>query len=371
MFVRSALILCTLFTSCREPKVDSQKGSAFDLLIINGSGEDFTTVKNLHDKPELTKNVAMSLDASTDAHPCNSPNHLASRGDYIYVTCSSNHQIHVVRASDLKTVRIIRLFDNHNPMSLMFVSDKLAYTAGFSTNRLLALSPELDVQSQRIRANMDLSTLPLENDGTEPSFPRPGMLAQIGNTGFLTLSNLKADFFAGGPGYVLAFDLQTQARKALIKTKGRNTVAIYAGLRPATKNWLYIVNAGNYTGEGSVDIYDWESGDFIESIPILGAPGSLAFAEDDKVYVSNGMDAIVHSFHASTFERYPAIDLRHSRCEGANPGKSFLSSILVDKDLLLVTEFNSNCLIMVDRRSGKVLRSLQTGSGPQTMITFP
>lgn len=382
MFLKKSLVFSLLLTSCGEPPIVDQNTDVSKktdkLLIVNDTGQSYTLLDQLHGKTNITPNLKMSLDASTDSHPCKAASHISRNKDYLYVTCSLSHEIHIVNASTLKTLRTIDLVGAHNPMNTLIVNDDLAYASGFVSNKLIAFSPHLDIQigETRIKGSIDLNTLPLER--FTDTAPRPSGLARIGDTGFVALANLDRNGIAGGPGYVLSFDLNTQAIKKLIKTRGRNTTGVYAGTSKENKNWLYIVNTGTYRngqgyiGDGSVDIYDLEKDTIIQTIATPGtAPSHLQFASDGKAYLSNGLEPSIFSFNVLTFETYAPIDLKGKRCDTGGPNNfGFISSILVEPEFLYATEYNSNCLLVVDRNSGSVVRQFRTGDGPSAMMGF-
>jgi hypothetical protein len=321
----------------------------------------------------------MAKDPNADAHPCTGPNHITKNGNYLYLTCSLSHEIHIINTRSLKMDHIINLMGAHNPMTSLIADNDLAYTSAYTSNKLFAFSPHLDIKlgENRMKGNIDLNSLTLEYDGSEQTSPRPGSMARIENIGFVALANLTKDGVAGGPGYVLAFDIPSNTMTKLIKTRGHNTTGVFAGVTSDTKNLLYIVNTGTYVlgkgygGDGSVDVYDLEKDTIIQTIRFPGAPGTLDFATDGRAYLSNSNDSSVFSFHTSTFETYPPISLSGNRCEGGNTNQAgFISSVLVDKDLLYATEFTSNCLLVIDRNSNKFVRKFQTGSGPVAMLAL-
>ena len=377
-------VLTLSLIGCGQPQVkktniDASAANASDkILILNGTGSSFTMVHDIHSDPKVTPNISLSRDPHLDGQPCDAPNHMVLHGASIYVTCSRTHNIQVINAATLKYERSIPLLANHNPMSLVFVKEDLAFTQGWTSNMLLAINPQanLPIDKPRFRGNLDLSTLPLQKYVPGVGSPRPEGIALKGDLGFLALNHLTDTYNPAGPGHVLIFNIKTLQVLKLIKTNGTNTRSVYTGKTNATANYLYIVSSGSlsdqaHANSGTVDVYDMQKGEIIRTLSIPGAPSQLELAPDNRAYLSNAMENVIHSFNAATFESYPAIDLKGFRCDGPVPAfPSFISSILVAKDKLLATDFSTNCMMIVDRNSGIVQGQVQTGGGPGYMIAL-
>src|SRR3990167_2302390 len=97
--LKRSLLLCLFLSSCGEPEVVADKTDPSQktdkLLVLNTLAQNYTLVDQLHGQTNVTRNLAMSLDANTDAQPCMMPNHMQRYGSFLYVTCSGNNIIHV------------------------------------------------------------------------------------------------------------------------------------------------------------------------------------------------------------------------------------------------------------------------------------
>ena len=377
--------LATLLSACGEPQLhdagEPQELGGSKILIVSAN-ENFSLFGALQNTRPTIKSFAMAPNSDQDHVQCIAPNHMTRHGNYLYLTCSLNHEIHMIDAKTLKTVKILPMPKGSNPWSTLIANDDLAFTAGNVSNDIIFFSPRLNLKADetRIKASVNLTHLKYRTDPGQVTLPKPAGLALIDNTLFATITNLNSSFAAGGPGYLVAIDIESGTIKELIQTQGRNPQAVYQGPSTDTERRLYIANSGTYDshrggyiGDGSIDVYDIDKHTFIKNIPLPAAPANIAFAFDGIAYVTNGKEGIIFSFDIRTFQTFPGIDLKTVRCENkpdALPSDrlSYISSLLVDKTALYATEFNSSCLIVVNRSSKKVERTFKTGANPQFMI---
>ncbi len=377
--VSRMVLLCfiTAMTSCREPQIENEnKKSSKGILIINNLGEDFTIVDNT-DKENLsaTKNVPMSLSDKNDNHACKSANHVLKHGSYFYITCSLSHEIQIFDLESLELKRIISTGDGSNPWQTE-ISGTIAYSSLYQANKILVYDarPDLKPDERRFKSYIDLEGLNLLRDSFEPTHAKPTGLTIVDDKLYVALQNLKEDFSAGGPGYLAIIDTKTKSLIKVTKTNGRNTVAVHSGLNPQHPRWLYIISSGSYVvgkgylGDGVLDIYDIDQDKIIKSIAIPGAPSKLITSHDGQVYLSNAQEALVYSFDNTTFAINKPIDLRKNRCNESKHPFSYISDLLVDDNYLYATEFNSNCFMVIDRKTQELVQKISTGDGPQVMM---
>lgn len=370
-------LMLALSSSCREPQTENDaKKSSKGLLIINNLSEDFTIVDNTDkENAQISKNVPMNLNDKTDSHSCKSANHILKHTSYFYITCSLSHEIQIFDAETLELKRIISTGDTSNPWHTA-IDDTTGYTSLYQANKILVYDarPNLAPKEPRFKNYISLEGLSLLRDGTEETQARPAGLAIVGNKLYVALQNLKADFTAGGPGYLAIIDTKTQTLSKIIKTNGRNTVAVQSGIHPQNPHWLYIVSSGSYVagngyfGDAVIDIYDIEQDRIIRSLTMPGAPNKLVPSSNGTVYLTNAQEAQIFSFDNSTFRVHKPIDLTHSRCGDSKQTFSYISDLLVDENYLYATEFNSNCLMLINLKTQDLVQKIRTGDGPQVML---
>lgn len=373
---RTLLLFFTL-TNCGEPKLTSDHvdlSKSEKILIINDD-EDFTVLTNLYSNIEISKHVPMSPNPARDQSPCKAPNEVEIFDDKLYITCSTSHEIQVYDLKTLKFNRAIKLKDNPNPMGLIIVDDSLAFTNGYLSNNIISLDLK-NTESPLVKTlRLDHFSL---NSETQ-TFPRPSGLTKFEKTGYATLANLDEYSVSGGPGYLVSFDLESKEILKIFESTGKNPTKLY---KDPHKKILYMLNTGtyntdpavlNYTGDGFLDRFDMESEKFLEPLKVSNSPGLMAFSKTDNMaYVNNMATGSIQSFNTKTLIPGKNFDLGKIRCEkGKAHPYDFISSILVDGNLLLVTKFNTNCLIILDRNSGKLLGTYTTGKRPQLMIPLP
>lgn len=368
--MKKLVFLSLMLFSC-GPDVkedDLDLSSSNSVLILNGKGENFSLVSQSEDRTKVTRNLSISLRPDQDAHPCKAPNHVTRFGGYLYLTCSLNHEIQIVDMKTMKVVRNIAVGNSANPMQTLIVDENTAYTTAFNSNNILHFTPkvEVSIEEGRFKTPINLNSLNLKQSGA--AFPRPSGIVSINGIGYVALSNLDAAYSSAGPGYVVAFDLKTKEVVKLIESRGINTTEVFAS--PTLKNLLYIVNTGGYTADkrGSIDVYDVVTSQFVNSLEIPGSPGRLAFSPDGFiVYVADLSNPKIYVFEEKRDPVVSVMNLKDKLCK-SNTTFTMMSSILVDGDLLYTTEFNSDCLIIMNRKSGALVNRVQTGSGPVYMM---
>ena len=350
------------------------------VLILNSLGEDYTILSDLHEEMQVLKNVPMASGGSSDRHSCQSPSHVFQDASYLYITCSRSHELHIIDRADFHLVRIIPLGEGKNPMHTVIAKEGKAFASLFSSNQVVVFNPKVDLGAgeSRIGSCIDLGSFAYEHDTGVVTLPRPGGMALRNETLYVALANLDRNLVAGGPGYFAELDTQSHRVTKVIKSRGRNTVALYVGNLPATQDLLYVLNSGTYRlagggfiGDGSVDVYDMQRGDIAHSIALGGAPSRLSMARNGVAYVTNSKEGVILSFDSASREVLPSINIAPHRCDqGDTLSLSYLSTVLVDDEFIYATEFNSNCFLMIDRATRQVVKTVKTGHGPDVMIAL-
>lgn len=350
------------------------------LILVNGLSEDFTVVHDMSGDPSVLRNVSMDPKDVFGTHPCESANHIEEFGDYFYVTCSLSNEIQVFENSELKITRIIDLGLNINPWSSI-IRDNIGFVSSFLKDKVILFDPSPNQVDNRVLGEIDLSFLDLETDPGVTTRAYPQGMASVGKKIYVALTNLTQTsigfLVSGGPGYVAVIDRDNlDTAPSLIKTSGRNTVSVYFKDQVYLNQYVFSLNAGTYDpnnggyiGDGSIDQIEVSTGNVIRSINIGGAPFEMAASLTGIGYVSNGMEGKILKFNTVTGEVLEPIDLRRNKCNDFNlPRLTYISSIMVRGGKIFATDFNSNCLFVIEESTGKIVHQIKTGDGPDAMI---
>ncbi len=379
---RLVFFICLCLSACNDVSVQNadtpQDVSGPGLLIINGNSENFTLVNSLLEAEPKVQHFAMTGGSDRDQTACQIANHIIRFANQIYVTCSGSQDIHIIDRKTLQTVRIIPLPKGSNPWHTLVVRENLAFTSLYLSNEVIAFNPA----TSEIVGRISLANQQYEVDAGQLALPRPAGMALLDQMLYVAVSNLNAQGLSAGPGYLVGISTVDFQIRKLVKVPGRNTQSLHVGPTEATQRRLYVTNAGSYVlnqgfqGDGSISVYDVDAQTFIFSIAIGGAPASIVFASDATAYVNNAKEGILLSFDAQSLQILGEIDVRQIPCEGRlspsqqQGGLSFISSLLVADDWLYATEFNSNCLLRIDRKSRSVQRTFKVEGGPQAMVAI-
>lgn len=349
------------------------EGTSQSLLIVNNLSEDFSMIHDLHSNPTIQNHIPMNPSDEFDSASCQGPNDLKRFNGFFYLVCSLNQQIHMFDEHSLAPKRIISLGNGINPMELAFLDPSHAYVSSFLKDKILALNPTHEPIQPRILEEIELGQLQLETLSQGPTRPRPSGLLLWNQKLYVTLSNLDQNFISGGPGYLAIINTETNTIEKILQTHGRNPVSIVHSELPTLTHLLFIINTGTYQtgkgfmGDGKIDIFDLKQEQIVHTIDIGGAPLEMKIAQNGLAYLSNSKEAKILKWDAVHHKILPSIALHSTIC---TEPLQYVSALEIEDELLYATEFNADCLFMIDRNSDLIKHEFKTGDGPDLMALW-
>lgn len=285
----------------------------------------------------------------------------------LFAVCSLSHSVMVYDVHDLSILREVSVGIGNNPLALAFHKADHAFLANFVKGTVT----EYDLADDTGAA---LATIPMpsgdalpRDEGVDETWSRPGALALAGGRLFVALSNLAAQYTAGGPGLVAVVDPDAKSLESVIELEGRDSVGLTFDEAAGV---LYVVSAGDYYGDvgfvgnGMVESIDIASGEVVDAVETGGAPFDMVVDERGVAYLSNGGEGVLLSFDTATGAMREPIDIRAS-----DESLSFASALAVDGNgYLYATEFNHDRLVVIDTLDDdRVIASFTVNDGPETL----
>jgi len=347
--------------TAHPPMSGLDDGRDYRILIANGLGETITLVER--------KNGTWSSDGDV-METGQSPNQLAYFHGLCYIVNSLSNSVQVFDPDTFETVREISIGFGTNPMNIAFIDETRTLVSCHLTNEIVVIDISGDAVSDRIFKRIpmpDSESLPHDEGVT--TYARPGGIEVIGNTAYVACENLDVFSTAGGPGIVAVIDLDLLEVENIFEMTGRNTSQLLYSSRFPER--LIVMSAGDYegvigyVGNGTVESIDLGSGEIFQSIDVDGAPISGVIGEDDILHLENAREAKVIRVDLRT-----GVELGGYTLPSYGEQFSFASSILSLPGLLLVTNFNSDRMHVIDPSNGVMLAELGTGDGPDAMVAI-
>jgi hypothetical protein len=121
-----------------------------------------------------------------------------------------------------------------------------------------------------------------------------------------------------------------------------------------TDDLIYMV----INNSGKIYAIDSESYEFAGKVTGLTSPRYIAFASNEKAYISDLYDSVISVFHPKTFELLSHIDL----------GRSSEQMIVKNNYLYVLSWSYDRMLTKIDIQSDQIVESLEIGLQPQSMV---
>jgi len=342
-----------------EPPVSGlDDGRDYRILVANGLGETITLVERENETWSVTENVMQTGQ---------SPNELIYHNGHCYLVNSLSNSIQIFDPNTFETVREISTGAGTNPMDIDFYTGEIAVVTCHLSNEIVLIDISEDPDGDRILDRIAMpSSDELPHDEGVTTYARPGGICVVENTAYVACANLDVFSTAGGPGILVEIDLETRELANTIVMNGRNTSQVlYSQRFPAR---LIVMSAGDYegvtgyTGNGMVESIDLNSGEIFQAIEINGAPLSGVIGQDDILHCENASEGKVIRLDLHT-----GLELDGYSLPDYGEQFSFASSLISLPGLLLVTNFNSDRLHIIDPSNGEILAELATGDGPDSI----
>jgi hypothetical protein len=258
---------------------------------------------------------------------------------------SGDNAVQVVNARTLETVRSIDMGVGANPWQATPYSAQRAIVSNWLTSEVRRIDWELGLASSSLQTSL----------GPEGVTVRDGA-AYVACTGYVGGSQ------GYGPGHVDVVDLDAWTIVASVEV-GRNPQDLCVD----EAGRVHVLCTGTYgTGPnpetGSVHILDPLSRTVVDVVPLGGAPGRLAPASGDVMWVA-GFEGGVRRYDASTGAVLPEL---------ADPTLRGGGFSALDWDAttgtVWITHFDQDLLLAIDGTTGEITGTWLVGDGPSDVL---
>jgi len=256
-----------LFMGCEdEPTKVEAPETATALYVLNSGGQSISVV-------DLETDSVYNNVATVGTWP----NQLVYKDDKLYCVNSGSNNIMIFNVDDFTaTPGVIDLGTGHNPQSMVFADNDIAYVTCSVSNKVL----KVNVTSKTVLAEIDAGI------GTTGIAEAEGKI-YASNTAF------DAATWGYGPGTVTVINTADDAVVTTIDV-AKNPFSV--GVAPDGK--VHVVCTGNYWSEwGKVMVVDPATDTVVDSVITLGSPGSIGISESDNLAFLTvwGMGCLVYN----------------------------------------------------------------------------
>ena len=121
--------------------------------------------------------------------------------------------------------------------------------------------------------------------------------------------------------------------------------------------WVVINNSGK------IYVADANTMEYQATITGLNSPRYIHFINDDKAYVSDLYSSSIHIIHPKTYQKIGEINL-----QAENKRRSSEQLIAFDDYVFTNCWSNGNEVLVIDSRSNNLVKSIEVGAQPQSMV---
>lgn len=282
-------------------------------------------------------------------------------GDFLYIVQSGSQSLMVLNKDTLAIQTEISLGNNTNPWDVAIVSSTKVYVTNQSAHTVAMIDP-----TQPSLGVIKTIAMPSGNAlapfiSTQSSYARPQGIAYDQNKVYVGLTNLNANWLAGGPGLVVVINVLNDQIEKIITLNHTNPQVIYTSAYYPHR--LFISETGNYDNTGVIDVIDTLTDTLIGKIAIGGAPGNIAISSKGKGFVTDsswGSGVKLLTFSADTYQALTPIIVTSN---------GWASAVFVnDQDDVFVTDFNQDGLYILNLDG--ILKSgpIQLSDAPKILV---
>jgi DNA-binding beta-propeller fold protein YncE len=259
------------------------------LLVVDSLGEDVSLVSA--SEPPLVQKAVVAVGKA--------PNQVLLDGLEAFVLSSQSNSLEVIDAGSWTVTRQYALGDGCNPFWMAPDGSGHLWISCFLSNELIVVDPRAALSTQPVLARLpmpegkDLSPA----DPNKPGFARPQGVAVVGNEVFVTLTNLGADWAPAGPGFLAVVDRAARVITRKVELASQNPGYVYA---ESGGGRLFVTASGDFSGNGTIEVYDVAARALAGRVAIGGAPGRMCVSEDGRGYVGDQLDGRVLAFDTNT-----------------------------------------------------------------------
>ncbi|MBP9706740.1 MAG: hypothetical protein KBD78_03795 [Oligoflexales bacterium] len=333
------------------------------IVTINSLSEDFSSLSWRDAALELKGHDKLGSSSVS----CQSPNQITRFEELIYVVCSLSHQIFVF-SKNMVLQKVMDVGNGSNPMELVIINANLAFVTLFNTDQVLVFRPKLQLETgeQRILATINLRGLNYHNDSGEAALPKPAGLAASNGKIFVAVANLTANWTPAGLGQLVVIDQKGLQVKSILSATGYNSAKIVVETSSPLEEKMYVLNSGSWADNGNIDVFDPKTEKLIGSADTKGAPTRMVIdVAANRAYVGDSSKAEVMELSLRDLNILRRVNLQENRCNDFKAADfSYISDLLLMNEYLFVSEFNSDCLLVLEKDSLKALSATRVGDGP-------
>lgn len=346
-------------TQASPPLGADDDGSDYRILIANGLSETITLVERHKSKWTVRDNFLPTGQ---------SPSQMIFHDGLVYLVNSLSNSIQIIDPEIPETVREISTGAGTNPIAVAFIDENTLAASCYLTDEVIIIDMRSDTPpSERIIARVEMPPPDkLPHDPGKITRAAPGGLVVTDNKIYVVCSNLIFFHTAGGPGVLVEIDIENRRIDRTWPLTGRDTTGILHS--PRFPRRLVLVSAGDFelsqgfVGSGAVESFDLDTHEIFQLVQVGGSPFEGVIGPNDILYLENAKEARV-----LRVDLHEGVELDGFPLPDQGMSLSYASSMLALPGLLLVTDFNSDRLYIVDPYTMEILAELATGEGPDAM----
>ena len=228
-------------------------------LVVNSTGKALTLFQV--GSPTTQRQIPLGTSSTV------TPTGIAIRGRRAAVPLGNAASVALI---DLETATVQRFFT--------FASGNTTGSAFADDTTILAANSTLGTVGR-----MTVGQVADAVSSTVKVAPQPTAIAIAGGRALVTSSNLDANFAPIGNGIVTAVDLKTMQVLGTATMGGQNSTDAAVG----PDGLLYVINTGDYVGQGSLTIVNPATMAVVTTIPNMGVgPGAIFIDASGLAYIS-------------------------------------------------------------------------------------
>jgi len=289
------------------------------------------------------------------------PQSAAVYGNSLYIVQSGSQSLMVLDKNSLAIQTEISLGNNTNPWDLAVVSSSKVYVTNYAAHTVAVVDPSQPSLGVIKTIAMPSGQALAPFIATQSSYAYPQGIAYDQNKIYVGLTNLNANWAAGGPGLVVVINTSTDLIEKVITLNHTNPQVIYkSSYYPHT---LFISEAGNYDNSGVIDVIDTSTDTIIGSISVGGAPGNIAISSTGKGFATDGSwgsGVKLFSFSVNPYQALTPVVVTSN---------GWASSVLInDKDEIFVTDYNNHGLYILSLNGIIKSGPVQLSNAPKILV---
>ncbi|TKJ40446.1 hypothetical protein CEE37_09020 [candidate division LCP-89 bacterium B3_LCP] len=323
-------VIMLIFFGCTNPTdpPDPENQSGLIAWVVNSLGGTLSKV-------DLTSG-AVTVNAITVG---DAPNDIVIDDSEAFVVNSLSDNVQVIDLDSEQSTGTIEIYQGINPYSIALDDESRAFVTNLMTGNISVLDLATGVEIDTLQTGTALQGICISGD-------------------FLYFTDINLDMvnFTYDVGELFIFSLQTLTFVGVVEV-GINPQAVKMG----PDGNLHVICTGDYAGiPGQIDVVDPAAQAVIQTIPVGGTPGSVAFTSNGTAYVGAagwGTDGKVYSYDANSYQVF------HDDTNPIAVPSAAMGVAVIDDDHILVCCFSTDQLVELDS-SGNIINTFDVGDGP-------